>query len=78
MSLSNKATVARRSFRSMYNNTTVNIVRDIAAGRKAMDIAKSLKVTTGTVAAVHANLTRGSYSPFAVVDSKHRVLGSAF
>lgn len=72
------ASRARREFRTVYGNQTVNIVRDIASGRKARDIARSLRTTVGTVAAVHANLTRNTYRPFARVNRDGSVSGSAF
>lgn len=54
---------ARRNFRSQYP-TSAKIVELIARGWESTRIAESVQTNVNTVAAVRANLTRGTYHPF--------------
>lgn len=66
--LSKKAKASRRSFRYMYSPTTVRVVKMTAEGRDAHYISDREDIGVPNVAAYKANLTRGTYWPFADVD----------
>jgi FixJ family two-component response regulator len=67
MALSVKAKVARKSFRSQYSKTTADVIQQIARGRDSYEIADRVGVSMRSVATTRGNLTRGLYSPYAVV-----------
>ncbi len=54
---------ARRQFNQSYPETS-KVVRLIAQGWNSDLIADTLHVSVARVAAVRANLTRGTYAPF--------------
>lgn len=68
MSLSKKALQARRTFRSLYSNRTARVVKLTAQGKDAHNIADHEDIGVTNVAAYKANLTRGTYWPYADVD----------
>lgn len=68
---------ARQSFRNTYGQNTVGIVTDLANNRSVKTIVKNRKVSKQTVAATTANLTRGTYSPWALKDAVG-VYGTAY
>ena len=70
-------TNVRNEFRKVYGKTTVGIVTDLARNRSVKTIVKTRKVSKATVAATRANLTRGTYKPYALVDTMG-VFGSAY
>jgi DNA-binding NarL/FixJ family response regulator len=68
---------ARRSFRTQYSTNTFKVVELLSRGLSTAEVASRLGLTTRTVAAVKANLTRGTYGPLAeVVDGV--VTGTCF
>ena len=69
-----KTRQARREFTEKYNAETLSIVRLVARGLSSSQVAERLSVSAGRVAAVRANLSRGTYRPFARVQGG-RVLG---
>lgn len=72
MALSKRARVRRREFRQKYSSRTAKIVKLYALKRhldwRSREIGERLDVNKMTVAATLANLTRGTYFPFANVD----------
>ena len=58
---------ARRSFRTRYGSDRFRIVELLVTGLSSAVVATRLNVSVGTVAAVKANLTRGTYGPFVTV-----------
>lgn len=64
MALNKTERTARREFTKQYGSETNQVVRSIARGWDSNHIADSLDLSVMTVAAVRANLTRGSYTPF--------------
>lgn len=69
MALSKTALSMRRIFRSKYGNRTASILKLYALKRhlnwRSNEIANKLDVSPRSVAATLANLTRGTYKPFA-------------
>lgn len=55
----------RVHFRKTVGTRVYNVVRDTMNGSTTAVIAKRYRVPKTTVAAIRANLTRGSYEPFA-------------
>lgn len=70
MNKTNKKNVARTKFRNAFTTTTVAVVLDVARGRVPT-------VSGPSAAAYKANLTRGTYAPFARVSAKGVIVGSA-
>lgn len=52
---------ARREFRNRYGNDTYNVVRWLVKGKTSGEVATRTGVSVGSVAAIRANLTRGTY-----------------
>ncbi len=59
---------ARSNFVRDYSRTTLGILLDLSHNRSVKTITKTRKVKASTVAAVKANLTRNTYSPYASKD----------
>ena len=83
MALSQKAKVDRKKFTKKYSRKTAAIVRLYAMKRhldwRSNEIGSRLTVNPRSVAATLANLTRGTYSPFADIPwftSSRNVVGT--
>lgn len=63
-------------FSFMYNTDTTRVAQLTARGWSNSQIARSTGLSTGTIAAIRANLTRGSYHPFVYVDKNGRYRGA--
>lgn len=59
---------ARRAFRKQYGSDRFRIVELLVSGLSSTQVAGKLDVSVGTVAAVKANLTRGTYDPYVSVN----------
>ena len=73
--ISKRARAARKTFRDKYGVLTGQIIREERKTRsvtlcQSEEIARKLCVGRGTVAAVLANLTRGTYAPYATVSPR--------
>lgn len=68
---------SRKKFTQVYGVKTVGIVTDLARNRTVKTIVKTRKANKRTVAAVKANLTRGTYADYAKVD-RYGVFGPAY
>lgn len=68
---------ARRSFRTRFSADRFTVVELLSRGLTSKEVATRLSVTTGSVAATKANLTRGTYAPLAEVVSG-KVTGTCF
>jgi len=79
MALSKRARARRKAFRQKYSSRTANIIKLYAMKRhldwKSREIGDRLDVKKMSVAATLANLTRGTYHPFADVDPTRDVYG---
>jgi DNA-binding NarL/FixJ family response regulator len=68
---------ARRSFRTRFGADRFTVVELLSRGLTSKEVATRLNVSTMSVAAIKANLTRGTYEPLVeVVDGK--VSGTCF
>lgn len=65
----NVTRAARKLFESTYGSTTAKIVRLIAAGLTTASIRSITGASPTTIATYRANLTRGIYYPFVLVDN---------
>lgn len=66
----------RREFRTNFNPITSRVVGLVARGWESPRIADKLDLEISSVGAIRANLTRGTYFPYATVGSKGNVVGS--
>ena len=80
MALSKRALKNRREFRQKYSSRTAQILRLYALKRhldwRSHEIGERLEVKKMTVAATLANLTRGTYFPFADRNAFGGVVGT--
>lgn len=67
---SNRKRTARAKFAAAFSGLTVDVILDVARGRVP-------GVPTPNTAAYKANLTRGTYAPFARLNASGRVVGTA-
>ena len=64
-----ESTRNRVIFSFLYNKTTSHTVKHLARGLNSGEVADKVGTNTMSVAAVKANLTRGTYYPFAYVEN---------
>ena len=60
-----RITKQRREFTKFYGTQTTHAVAMMAKGWDSGEIATRLDISVGTVMAIRANLTRGTYEPYA-------------
>ena len=71
-----KSSRNRVAFSFLYNANTSKVVNLVAQGHDTPTIATRTGLSSMSVAATKANLTRGTYYPFAYVDIQGYVRGT--
>ena len=66
----------RVAFAMLYNGKTSKVVQLTANGYTAQEIENKTDIPRTSVAAIKANLTRGSYAPFAYSDYWGNIRGT--
>ena len=66
-----RKTSARKRFETAYGSKTVSVILDLVKYNEAVGISRM------SLAAYKANLTRGTYAPFARLGARGRVVGTA-
>ncbi len=69
---------ARQEFRKQFGDETYQVISRIACGWKNETIEDNLSIPKTSIAAYKANLTRGTYYPFAQMGSDNTVHGNCF
>jgi len=60
----------RRQFRNTVGNDVYTVVRDTVMGRTADEVSHATGMSVTSVAAVKANLSRGTYAPFVTLNTR--------